>query len=269
MGILAAKGERLATIGALLSRHAVGPGSQLALLSAYASTLRTTTSKKEVGFLLRIKSTVYPFHMRQSDVFVLEEILLQGQYELESSVRPTPTIIDAGANIGVSALWLLACHPGATLHAFEPEPANFRLLRANIGSIDRVSVEQLAIGAATSTVTLNLADHGAMHSLKAVAADDKHSVTVDCIRLADYLALKEIDHVDLLKIDVEGSERDLLTGLGDRLDAVQVIVGELHETLVDEAEFYRYLEGRGFRRVRKEYYGSGKAEGVHVFEVAR
>ena len=77
------------------------------------------------------------------------------------------------------------------------------------------------------------------------------------------------DRVDLLKIDVEGSELDALKGLGARLETVQVIVGEMHETLVDEAAFYRFLEDRGFRRVRKEYYGSGQADGVHAFEVAR
>lgn len=269
MSILAEKGRRLSDMATFLSRHAAGPRSWTALLSAYGSTLHSTTSKEELEFSLRIKSEVYPFRMRQSDIFVLEEILLQRQYELCAPLKQEPVIIDAGANIGVAALWLLASHPRATLHAFEPEPENFRLLHGNIAALDRVFLQQQAVGASVSTLTLHVADHGALHSIKAAAGNSRTAVPVECIRLDGYLDAKGIDRVDLLKVDVEGSEMDLLLGLGDRLDAVQAIVGEMHETLVDEGEFYRFLGDHGFRRLRKTYYGTGRDQGVHVFEMAR
>jgi FkbM family methyltransferase len=269
MGFWADKSGRVADIGTVLSNHAASPRSWLALVSAYASTLRSTTSKQEISFALRVKSRVYPFRMRRSDIFVLEEILLEGQYELRSPLPPKPIIVDAGANIGVTALWLLASYPDATLFAFEPEPENFRLLRANTNALDRVRIEHLALGASKSIATLHVASHGALHSIKAADAGETGTVPVECVRLADYMDDQRIDRIDLLKMDVEGSELDLLLGLGDRLDAVQVIVGEFHETLVDESRFYGLLEAHGFRRLRKEYYGRGRVDGVHVFEVAR
>jgi FkbM family methyltransferase len=268
MGILAAKRKRLQSMSALMSRHAEGARSHLALLSSYISTLRTTTSKTERSLDLRIGTDVFPIRMRESDVFVLEEILLERQYELQTRLRSAPTIIDAGANIGISALWFLAQYPGATLHALEPEPENVRLLRANLGALSQVSVEAAAVGATTSTVMLRRASHGALHSLKSDAPAEG-SISVRCVTLNDYLESKRIDRVDLLKLDVEGSEYDALLGLGDRLGLVHTIVGELHETMVSEAAFYQYLTNRGFRVVRREYYGSGREDGVHAFEVTR
>jgi FkbM family methyltransferase len=207
--------------------------------------------------------------MRESDVFVLEEILLERQYELQAPLPPAPTIIDAGANIGVAALWFLARNPGATLYAFEPESENFGLLATNIGSVKGVTIERVAVGAAAAVVTLHPAAHGAMHSIKTESGDARAGVQVPCIRLDDYLDQRAIDRIDVLKIDVEGSELDVLRGLGSRLDTVRVIVGEMHETLVDEAEFYAFLAARGFHRVRHQYYGSGHIDHVHVFEAIR
>jgi FkbM family methyltransferase len=236
---------------------------------AYVSTLRTTTSRKRVDLRLRIGTAIFPFRMRESDVFVLEEILLERQYELQTPVRPAPVIVDAGANIGVAALWFLAQNPGATLYAFEPEPENFELLSANIGNLNGVTVEQAALGAEQTVATLHLAAHGAMHSTRAGSGDEQRCVLVSSIRLGDYLKAHAIQRVDVLKIDVEGSEFDLLRGLDSHLDSVRVIVGELHEALVNEREFYEFLAARRFRCVRKQYYGSGRADRVHGFEAVR
>jgi FkbM family methyltransferase len=268
IGVLSSKVNRATTIGRVIG-HGAGTGSRLGLLSAYLSTLRSTTSQRELSLRLRIDSTVFPFRMRQSDVFVLEEILLQRQYDLRTPPGPAPTIIDAGANIGLTVLWFLAQYPDAVIHAFEPAPDNYRLLRANVAPFERVSTAPVAVGAAASDVVLHLASHGAMHSLKDQADEGQGAITVGCIALGSYLAAQGIERVDLLKMDVEGSELDLLVGLGDRLDSVRTLVGEMHETLVDESAFYGLLKQRGFRQVRREYYGTGKAEGVHVFEMTR
>ena len=69
-----------------------------------------------------------------------------------------------------------------------------------------------------------------------------------------------------MKLDVEGSELEALEGLGSRIDRVNVIVGELHGKVVDEAKFYRFVESKGFRRVKRT---DAREEGVHLFELAR
>jgi len=262
------KAERLRVIRDLIRGHAADWSSRATLLAAYLSTLRSTTSPHRIRLRLRIGSSVFTVHMRRSDVFVLEEILLQRQYALASTLPARPTIVDAGANIGISALWFAGTYPPGRLFCFEPEPNNFSLLRANLGSLPGAVVEQMAVSATSTPVKMFLSDHGATHSLHSEGAGGS-SIQVDACRLDEYLAARSVDRVDLLKIDVEGSEFDVVRGLGDRLDSVGVIVGEFHERLVDGPAFYRYLGDRGFRSVRKTYYGTGAADGVHAFELAR
>ena len=70
--------------------------------------------------------------------------------------------------------------------------------------------------------------------------------------LAAHMAATGIRRIDILKIDVEGAELEVLAGLGDRIGDVGVIVGELHEKVVDAAEVYGFLKDAGFRRVLRQ-----------------
>ena len=87
--------------------------------------------------------------------------------------------------------------------------------------------------------------------------------------LAAHMAATGIRRIDILKIDVEGAELEVLAGLGDRIGDVGVIVGELHEKVVDAAEVYGFLKDAGFREVGRTAFREGDVTGVHGFEVAR
>jgi FkbM family methyltransferase len=187
---------------------------------------------------------------------------------LRSALPPRPTIVDAGANIGVSAVWLAAHYPGAALHCFEPEPANFGLLRHNLAGRANTWCEQAALGAREGTVDLFVTERLSDYSV--FPPDAPATVCpVRAVRLADYLAGQGIERVDLLKLDVEGSEVDVLRGLADSIDDVGVIAGEVHERLVDQEEFYALLHSRGLRVVRRWWPRLGRMSGVHHFEAAR
>lgn len=268
MGFWADKLSRLREAGHLLRDYAADTRSRLALTACYASLFQSATSRDEVSLRLRICGRLYPFQMRKSDIFTLAEIFHENQYALESTLPDRPTIIDAGANIGVTALWFLARHPGAVLHCFEPESTNFRLLQQNLKQFPEVTANQAAVGDRSGKVCLHLAPHGAEHSL--VDTDAPGLIEeVDCLRLEDYVARHEIDSIDLLKLDVEGSEYDALVGLGDAIERVRVIVGEMHEKRLSPEIFYALLGRYGFRVLQKRYFGSGRRDGVHMFEAAR
>lgn len=259
--------DRATEAGHLMAKYAADPGSAKTLAACYASILRTTTDPTEVEFDLRVLGQDFHVHMRKCDIFTIAEIFHEKQYALRSPVAPGGVVVDAGANIGVAAMWFLARYPGSQLYAFEPEPTNFRFLSSNLQHLSQVTLEQAALGAEDGTAQLSLASHGAEHSLKEQHGGD--TVDVPVVALGPYLRAKGVDHIELLKTDIEGAEMDMLLGLGDLIDGVQVIVGECHERYVDEAKFYAWLEDRGFRRVSKEYFGNGEADGVHAFEVSR
>ena len=99
--------------------------------------------------------TLRPF---AGDLFVLYEVLAFNAYHIAPSLLPTDNvrvIVDCGANIGITSLFLAARYPGATILSVEPHPENFALLKANVGTstpyradprlLDRNSPERGAI----------------------------------------------------------------------------------------------------------------------------
>lgn len=166
-------------------------------------------------------------------------------------------IIDAGANIGISALYFVSRFPYAHVTALEIEASNFGVLKANTAACRRI--DPLHKGLWWREGSLTVANpsaapwaYRARESSCELAEDCVEAVTV--AQLIDRL---RVDTVDLLKIDIEGGEREVLTiGLDDWIDRVRVIAVELHEKytsgctrVVTEA-----LHSRGFRDTRADEY---------------
>jgi FkbM family methyltransferase len=263
-----AKLRRLGEASDLLLRHAVGWPSRRHLLGCYAGLGAAVTDPTEIELELRSGRSRVPWRMRRSDVFTLAEIFHDQPYRMHAALPAAPLVIDAGANIGLASLWLLGRYPGATIHAFEPEPGNFAFLARNLRFLTGARANQAALGDRDGETSLRIAAHGAMHSTTLPAADGG-SIQVPLRRLDSYLAQQGIGSVDLLKLDVEGAELEVLRGLGDRIVDVGVIVGEVHERIVDVDSFYAHLGACGFSNVRRFPFHDGEAEGVHGFEASR
>ena len=135
-------------------------------------------------------------------------------------VRPGNTVVDIGANIGYFTAHLARLvGDGGTVHAFEPEPANFALLTANMGAngLAWVRLHQAAVGAQPGTATLHTSEYnGGMHRLYESVCCTGPGFDVPVLRLDQVLAGA---HVDLIKIDIEGYEPAALLGAEDCLRA--------------------------------------------------
>jgi FkbM family methyltransferase len=263
--VIRQKLDRAMEAATLTLRYAAGLRSKAAILSCYAAIVRDPTDPAEVSLDISLGAATFPVSMRKSDIFTLAEVLRERQYELDSPVPVAPFIVDGGSNIGLSAIWFLGRYPSARVHCFEPEPHNLRFLERNLGSRDDVVINAAAISKSAGRMTLHLADNSATHSIKDAPAGGA-TVDVQVVNLREYLDAHHVKRVDVLKLDVEGSEMDVIEGLGDRLSDVDVIVGELHERMVDGTAFYAYLEARGFRVLRRQKTHEAH---VHMFEVAR
>ena len=129
-----------------------------------------------------------------------------------------PAILDIGASTGSFCL-LTAFHPGATALAFEPNPAAFDILKANValnGLKDQVQLWDCALsdvnGKATLKLSANAQQAGHVTLGKPRTYRSEGSVEVRTRRLDDL----EIEHIDLVKLDVEGMELAVMRG-GERL----------------------------------------------------
>lgn len=263
--LIAQKAYRAGEFIDLCVRYAAGADTRRTMLHIYRSLSQRERYDDIVHLTLRIKGRAFPIRMRISDIFVVGEILHEQQYRLESRLPDDATIVDLGANIGISVVWFLAQCPGAHVHAFEPAPDNLRFLEHNVEGLSHVTLQRAAVGNRSGSAMLHHGEFGGMHSLLI----DGGGVTVPLLSLADYMQQQGISRIDLLKLDIEGSELDALKGLGERIRDVNVIVGEVHEAIVDEAAFYRFLEEHGFRVLWKKFFRESREQQVHGFEAAR
>lgn len=260
--------ERLLELGFLARHHASGPAGLAALLSCYAKTIGDPMNPAGIRLPLRMGRTRRVLAMRACDIYTLAEVFHERQYELARPLGPAPVIIDAGANVGVASAWFLLSHPDARLLAIEPVSQNVHWLRKNLATDDRATIIQAALGETEGEVLMALSAHSAEH-----AVGDRPGVggseTVSCRRLDRLLDEQGITTIDLLKLDVEGSEMDALAGLGTRLRDVRAIVAEVHERQIDVGAFYALLARHDFTVVRRRYYREGEESGVHTVEAWR
>ena len=262
--LLSKKLYRAGEVLHLLLSYAADAPTRRTLVQIYANLSNRNLYQQQVSLRLRIHGKLSSLKIRYGDVFILGEILHEKQYAVQSQLPARPVIVDAGANIGISAMWFLGCYPDATLHAFEPESGNYRLLAENFGRVECVRLFQATLGGHVGEVTLHLGRSPGEHSL--ISSETGEDERVRVMTLASHMDAENLGRIDLLKLDVEGSELDVLVGLGERIRDVSVIVGEVHEKLVNEAEFYRFLNQHGFRVCQKRYFRESALEHVHGFE---
>jgi FkbM family methyltransferase len=168
--------------------------------------------------------TLRPF---AGDLFVLYEVLAFNAYHIASSLLPTDNvrvIVDCGANIGVTSLFLAARYPRAKVLSVEPHPENFALLKANVETVPRIiPIRACVTGTPQSTVRFT-ADRAAWGNR---ITTDSRGVLVPAITIDELCEQDGIEKIDLLKLDIEGAEAQVLEN-GTFLARTEHIIVELH-----------------------------------------
>jgi FkbM family methyltransferase len=154
------------------------------------------------------------------------QVFVLGAYEPEESalvpalLRPGELAIDIGANHGwYSLLMGAAVGKAGRVCAVEPVPAMLGELEANVGLNPTLPIEvcPIALGAAPGTVTLHVFE-GLVHghsSISTLGRDDYTAVEAEMRTLDDLLGTDA--RPALIKVDVEGAERDVIGGAGATL----------------------------------------------------
>ena len=145
---------------------------------------------------------------------------INGVYErfetdlVKQEIKKGDVVIDIGANIGYYTL-IFAKLVGDTgkVFAFEPDPTNFELLRKNIevNGYKNVTLEQKALSDKKGKIMLILSKEntGGHHISK---QPTKNAIQVDTITADDYFKNFEYK-IDFIKMDVEGAESIVLSGM--------------------------------------------------------
>jgi FkbM family methyltransferase len=162
---------------------------------------------------------------RTSDVSVYHEVFLTDTYSLDPVGIPS-LVVDAGANVGYSSILFALAWPDARVIALEPDESNFLSLVNNTRLIENVEPLRAALwGEPAPLIITNPSGRSSgLRVAKTQGTADFPTMTV-----SDVLAFAGADKIDLFKVDVEGSELNLLTKNPHCLDHVGLLVIELHE----------------------------------------
>jgi FkbM family methyltransferase len=185
-----------------------------------------------ISLNLRLGEKAQHFTLRTGrigDLFVLYEILARGAYRISEKLIPheVKTIIDCGANIGIAALYFASTYPNAKIYSIEPDPSSFSILKLNAAQESRIFPIHGCI-VAEKTDVAKFETQGPAWGRKLSAAQSATSISVPAITLDEIVRDHNIKLIDLIKMDIEGAERNVLS-TGNYLAQTQNIVAELHE----------------------------------------
>ncbi|WP_080237127.1 FkbM family methyltransferase [Spirosoma rigui] len=222
---------------------------QLRILSTQIEPIKVTDEFSVInayGFELSqdisfVKVTVdgHPVTLRKrsSDALVFEQIFINKEYfELIDIIQlneiPVSTIVDLGANIGLSAVFLHTYFPEASFVCVEPDKENFDILKVNLLGISNIVTYQKAVWSEQKNIYLNRNFRdGKDWSISSSENNSGAYSQVDTITINNILQDNNLNGIDLLKIDVEGAESELFKNLGqvNFLEKTKVIAIEIHD----------------------------------------
>lgn len=153
---------------------------------------------------------------------------------VKKAIKKGDVVIDIGANIGYFTL-IFARLVGdeGKVYAFEPEPANFNLLKKNVetnGYQNVVLVRKAVLDKTGKTKLYIASDTNAAHRItdakELYQFRNQESIEIDSVRLDDYFRDYN-QKINFIKIDIEGVESVAIKGMSSllrRMNDIKVMV---------------------------------------------
>lgn len=201
----------------------------------------------------------------QGDDWVSNRVFWDGWAGYESETAPlfftlakrARVIVDVGAHVGFYTLLGAHANPEGYVYAFEPLPKIFERLTRNvaINRLSNIECVASAVGEFEGTADFYRSTDGIPSSSSLSfefmrSRDNLMSIKVPVVRLDHFVKKRQLEHVDLIKIDTESTEASVLAGFGetlrrDRPNVVcEVLPGAGSETALE----------RVFRSIGYDYY---------------
>lgn len=198
---------------------------------------------------------------------VFQEIYMEDFYGIEHVLKKIPeqsVIVDIGANVGYFSFMMAAKRKASTIYAYEPMPANTSVFQRNIQRNKKLNnqiqlFQKAVTGKPVPSITLyfDKEDH---NTVIASVFDDfdthnKGSVTIAATSLQEIIATHQLQCIDLLKMDCEGSEYPILYDSPESVwPAIKSLAIEVHEMDKERrnaAYLQRFLEQKKYTIERR------------------
>lgn len=212
----------------------------------------------------------YPPH---SDFQVFKQIFIEREYDdvnrlfhqyflSDSGLR----VVDAGANIGLAALFLQHEMQVKQIVCVEPDLGNFKTLTTNMKHNPTACRYDLVNQAILGETGLNYSLEKDFRdktdwSLRVRVTDEDNGIK--SVTIGDLMKSKALEQIDILKIDVEGSESSIFGARADYdfLRSTKMVAIEIHEEIIEPKAIIEVFRSNNFFEVsaRGLYYFINKS----------
>lgn len=185
--------------------------------------------------------------------------------------------VDVGANLGQTTLHAALENPRLLVFAFEPNwslarqvmtrAANFVVLPMAVSDSDGLS--KFFINACDGSSSLVRMEEPGLAHWKDLDLTVHSTVVVPTIRLDTFMKLSELQRIDYLKVDAEGSDLKVIQSAGERLEDIRKIKLEvditperLYEGAPSRDEVINFMVSRWFELTETELQNNGRQENL-------
>jgi FkbM family methyltransferase len=233
-------------------------------------------SQKNLAAVLPPNSE-YPVFLRRDETdfnIYLEVFISKLSYEITLPYIPK-VMIDCGGNIGLTSVYFKLLYPEIKIITIEPEASNFELLKRNISpyQTDIIALNMGVWNKTTKLLVKNYTGRKFEFTTEEVTPNfnDTSENIVDAICINDVLSkyintVGEGDRViDLLKVDIEGSENELFRTNYEWLARTKAIIIELHNHFRSDCSdvFYKAISKYHFKEI--SFHGNKHGSGVGFY----
>jgi FkbM family methyltransferase len=204
-------------------------------INGVINAIKAKLTNSNIFITAKRKDIKFPFYLRcrTSDLPTYDQVFINKEYEFIVEESPR-VIIDAGANIGLTSIYFANMYPECRIIAIEPEASNYIILKMNIAAYSNIIPLNAALWDKNEEVILidpGLGKWGFItregDSNETYLGNMCHKVkgmTIDKI-MEDH----GLEKIDILKIDIEGAEREVFSNSSSWIGKVDALIIELHE----------------------------------------
>jgi FkbM family methyltransferase len=201
---------------------------------------------------LHIDSIREPLYCRSGDLYVFLEVFGKKFGEVyDPALGGNPRlIVDAGANVGFASAMFANRFPSARIVSIEPDAKNCDIFRRNCVGYANVELLHAAVWYRSGRMKIENPEDASF--LFRVVEDPTETGGIPALTFSDIIAKSGTDVIDVLKLDVEGSEKVLFEHGSDWLRKVRLMIMELHDGYIPGCSdaLFKAIEGRKYRHSR-------------------
>lgn len=202
------------------------------------------------------------FRKNTSDVGAFRQVFVQREYKLPIEINPK-FIIDGRANVGYSSLWFANKFPNAKIIAIEPEDSNYETLKQNINKYK--NIKSIKSGLWSKNAYLKIVDTGwGNWGFRTDEVRAKEKYDIKAITINQILKDSGFDKIDVLKLDIEGAEKEVFSENTQWLSKTNMIIIELHDyfkkgcsdafySVINKNDWTEYTRGENIIMIRKNW----------------